>query len=289
MRLRGRTCIVTGATRGLGGAIARRFYEEGGSLLLTGRDAGALQKLMESLVPISAEQKILAEVCDLSMPGAPSAIVSRAAEEFDSINVLVNNAATLGPIGPLWENDPFAWEETIRVNLLAPAALCGSVIPFMRRDGNGKIVNLSGGGATGPRPHFSAYAAAKAGLVRLTEILAHETRGMRIDINCVAPGMMRTRMLEEILAAGRDRAGADEYERAERCAAPPPPKALQRAVDLVLFLSSFESDGITGRLISALWDPWEELPEHQAILAKTDIYTLRRIVPKDRGLDWEVN
>jgi NAD(P)-dependent dehydrogenase (short-subunit alcohol dehydrogenase family) len=285
MRLRGRTCIVTGATRGLGRAIARRFWEEGASLLLAGRDAAALRTLADSLSLLhSAEQRLAVALCDLSEPGAASALMSRATEEFDFVAALVNNAATLGPIGPLWENEIESWENSFRVNLLAPAALCRLVIPQMQRQGYGKIVNLSGGGATGPRPYFSAYAAAKAGLVRLTEVLAHETQKMNIDVNCIAPGVMRTGMLEEILDAGPDRVGAGEYAQAQ--AASRSAASLERAAELAVFLVSSDSDGISGRLISAVWDAWEELPERRAILGETDVYTLRRIVPKDRGLNW---
>ena len=288
MKLRGRTCIVTGATRGLGNTIARRFYEEGASLLLTGRDPDALRTLTECLVPIHSEQKIRPAVSDLLMPAAPSMIISQAVGEFGSVDVLVNNAAVLGPVGPLWENEVDRWENTIRVNLLAPTWLCGLVIPLMKKRGYGKIVNISGGGATSPRPLFSAYATSKAGLVRLTEILAHETKKMNIDVNCVAPGVMRTAMIQEIFDAGPDRVGAVEFDTAQRHVKERP-TTLERAAELVLFLASSDSDGISGRLISAVWDSWEGLPQRREALDATDIYTPRRIVPKDRGLDWRMD
>jgi 3-oxoacyl-[acyl-carrier protein] reductase len=239
-------------------------------------------------MPAEAEksQKIVVAVCDFRTPGSVSALVAKAADAFGSLTVLVNNAAALGPIGPLWENDMETWEQTIRVNLTVPAALCALVIPWMQKHNYGKIVNLSGGGATGPRPRFSAYATAKAGLVRLTEVLARETRQMNIDVNCIAPGVMKTGMLEAILAAGPDRVGAGEYAQVQR-SAKQTDRTLERAAELAAFLASSESDGITGRLISAVWDPWETLPGRRAILDQTDIYTLRRIVPKDRGLNWD--
>lgn len=277
---------MTGATGGLGRVMARKFWYEGASLLLSARDAAALQSLGDRMPSSRYErQKLALAVVDFLAPGAASELMSRAADKFDSITALVNNAATLGPIGPLWENDIDGWEKTIRVNLLAPAELCARVIPWMQSQGYGKIVNLSGGGAAGPRPYFSAYAAAKAGLVRLTEVLAHETQNMNIDVNCIAPGVMRTGMLDEILAAGPGRVGASEYAQAHQHAAQSP-ETVERAVELAVFLASSDSDGISGRLISAVWDPWERLPERRAILDQTDIYTLRRIVPKDRGMDW---
>ena len=96
--------------------------------------------------------------------------------------------------------------ETIRVNLLGTVTMCRAVLPGMRERGYGKIINLSGGGATGPRPNFSAYAASKAAVVRFTETLAGEVDG--IDVNAIAPGALPTRMLDEVLASGLERGRA---------------------------------------------------------------------------------
>ena len=116
------------------------------------------------------------------------------------MTVLVNNAGVLGPAGPLDDNDWDAWVETVRVNLLGTVAMCRAVLPGMRERGYGKIINLSGGGATAARPNFSAYAASKAAVVRFTETLAGELDG--IDVNAIAPGALPTRMLDEVLASG---------------------------------------------------------------------------------------
>jgi 3-oxoacyl-[acyl-carrier protein] reductase len=159
------------------------------------------------------------------------------------------------------------------------------VLPIFRAAGSGKIVNLSGGGATAPLPRLSAYAASKAAVVRFTETLAEELRGTRIDVNAVAPGALNTRLLDEVLAAGADKVGKSFYERAlkQKAEGGAP---LDKGAALCAFLLSDESAGISGRLLSAIWDPWSELPARRAELAESDIYTLRRIVPKDRGRDW---
>ncbi len=159
------------------------------------------------------------------------------------------------------------------------------MLPGFRRRGWGKIVNLSGGGATAPLPRLSAYAASKAAVVRFTETLSEELRGTHIDVNTVAPGALNTRLLDEVIAAGPDKVGKTFYERSLRQKADGG-APLEKGAALCAFLLSAESDGITGRLLSAVWDPWSDLPGRRAELDESDIYTLRRIVPKDRGRDW---
>jgi NAD(P)-dependent dehydrogenase (short-subunit alcohol dehydrogenase family) len=121
--------------------------------------------------------------------------------------------------------------------------------------------------------------------VRFTETIALEAAGENIDINAVGPGPLNTRLLDEVLTAGPEKVGAAFYQKAVQQKADGG-APLGKGADLCVFLLSAESDGISGRLISAIWDPWPSLPKRREELAKSDIYTLRRIVPKDRGLDW---
>jgi 3-oxoacyl-[acyl-carrier protein] reductase len=197
------------------------------------------------------------------------------------LDVLVNNAASLGPVGAAQDCDWTVWQAAIKVDLLAPVELCMQAIPLMRAGGS--IVNLSGGGATGPRPRFSAYATAKAVLVRFSETLAAELQTSRISVNCVAPGVMNTGLLREVAEAGPERAGDFEFTRALEHN---PEDACTKAAELVAWLASAAAAGITGRLISAVWDNWKELARRAPELAASDIYTLRRIVPNDRGREW---
>jgi NAD(P)-dependent dehydrogenase (short-subunit alcohol dehydrogenase family) len=156
----------------------------------------------------------------------------------------------------------------------------------MRKANYGKIVNLSGGGATNPLPRISAYAASKAAVVRMTDTLAEELKDASVDVNAIAPGALNTRLLDEVLDAGPEKVGQAFYERSlkqrDQGGAP-----IERGAELAVFLAARESDGISGRLISAVWDRWEEFPKWREQLAKTDVYTIRRIVAKDRGLDWD--
>ena len=283
----GKTVLVTGASRGLGQEISEAFWRRGADLLLVARSGEILSALCARLACTRHEtQRVVHFVNDLSDPDAPALIFDALQSFTGRIDVLVNNAAIIGPIGPLDGNDWPGWKSAIDVNLLAPAALCRLVIPRMKSQGGGAIVNLSGGGATSPRPFFSAYAAAKAGLVRLTENIAAEVGRYGVRANAIAPGAMNTEMHNAVLRAGPALAGETEYrkalEQAERGGVP-----YATAAELAVFLASDAAAGINGKLISAVWDPWKNLGKHAAELAKSDVYTLRRIVPEDRSFLWD--
>jgi NAD(P)-dependent dehydrogenase (short-subunit alcohol dehydrogenase family) len=285
MKLRGKGIVITGANRGLGREIARACVAEGANVLLCAREGALLEQTCAELNHGAADgQHILSQVTDVSQPEEVRELISCAESSLPQIHGLVNNAAILGP-KDLAENAEWKeWVRTIEINLLGTVLTCRAVLPVFRRHGYGKIVNLSGGGATSPRPRFSAYAASKAAVVRFTETLAEETKGSGIDVNAVAPGALNTRLLNEVVAAGPEKVGS-EYERALK-QKEGGGESLEKAAELCLFLLSSESDGISGKLVSAVWDPWPTLAERRAELKQTDIYTLRRILPEDRGLNW---
>jgi len=287
MELTGRSAIITGASQGLGRAIAARFVRAGADVLLMARGAERLEQARDELSreTVRAGQAVHAATGDVSRPGDCAAVAEKARSAFGGLTILVNNAGVYGPMGRLEDVGWEAWEEAIRINLMGTALMCRVVIPLLRERGYGKIINLSGGGATGPLPRISAYAASKAAVVRLTETLAEELRDARIDVNAMAPGALNTRLLDEVLEAGPEKVGPDFYGRAmkQRDEGGVP---LEKGADLAAFLASAASDGITGRLLSAIWDDWARLPERREELAGSDVYTLRRIVPKDRGMPW---
>jgi 3-oxoacyl-[acyl-carrier protein] reductase len=286
MSLHGRSAIITGANQGLGQAIAGRFVESGASVLLVARGVERLQQVEDELKRnVRPGQVVASHVGDVSRPEDCQAIVSRALATLPGLTILINNAGVYGPIGRTEDNDWEQWIQAIEINLFGTVLMCRAALPHLRARGYGKIINLSGGGATAPLPRFSAYAASKAAVVRFTETLAEEVRDDHIDVNAIAPGALNTRLLDQVLEAGAERAGEAFHERAlkqrENGGAP-----LDKGAALIAFLASESSDGITGRLLSAVWDDWAELPARQQQLAKSDIYTLRRIVPEDRGQKW---
>lgn len=276
--------VITGPSRGLGQALASAFWLKGFSLCLVGRDRLALQGV-ESALPRRTGQEVVLTSCDLSLPQSVQTLGQYLETALPEVAVLINNAAVQGPIGTSWSNDFDAWQVAIQVDLLAPVSLCRAVVPGMISRGGGSIINLSGGGATAPRANFSSYATAKAGLVRFSETLAEETQPYGLKVNCIAPGAMKTAMLGEVLSTGAVRAGQREFEIATKVFDDGGAR-MDRVAQLALFLASSKSDGITGKLISAVWDDWEHWPAHLNELNTSDIYTLRRIVGRDRKMDW---
>jgi 3-oxoacyl-[acyl-carrier protein] reductase len=222
---------------------------------------------------------------DLANPESTADIAGFAKANFPRLDLLINNAAIQGPIGPLWENDWDEWLKAIRVDLLSPAALCRAIAPWMMERREGCIINLSGGGAATPRANFTAYATAKSGLVRFSETLAEELRPHNIRVNCIAPGAMKTTMIEEIINSGQAAAGEKEYSSALK-AQRDGGVSMKRVTELCLFLASGAAQAVTGRLISAVWDDWESFPHHMEEMAASDVYTLRRIAARERGFNW---
>lgn len=285
--LAGRVAVITGSSQGLGGSIAGAFVRAGASVVICARDPILLEQRRKELVALaeSGSQQVLALPADVAREEDVARLTERALAVFPRIDVLVNNAGVYGPHGALERVSWREWVAAVEVNLFGSALMCRALLPHMKQRRYGKIIQLSGGGATNPLPQITAYAASKVAVVRLAESLADEVRPFGIDVNALAPGALNTRLLDQVLSAGPDAVGQEFYARAlkqkESGGA-----SLERAAEACVFLASAASDGITGKLISAVWDPWEELPAHLAELQATDIYTLRRIVPKDRGLAW---
>src|SRR5262249_9166542 len=145
---------------------------------------------------------------------------------------------------------------------------CRAVIPHFKRRGYGKIINLFGGGATALLFRLSVYAASKAAVVRFTETLAEELRFDHVDVNAIAPGALNTRLLDQVLASGPEKVGEDFYEKSLKQSREGG-TSLTKGAELCVFLASFVSDGLTGKLLSAVWDPWKDLPEKLPALSKS--------------------
>ncbi len=276
--------VVTGASQGLGLEIARAFAKSGANLAICARNRSSIDAAAAAITGDFPDVQVVAHTADVSREKDVDEFIASALAELGGIDVLVVNAGIYGPKGGIADVDWSSWVEALHINLIGAVYTARSGLSALRKSRRGKILIISGGGATKPLPFVSAYAASKAGLVRFGETLAEELRGEGIDVNMIAPGALNTRLLDEILEAGADAVGSEFYEAALRQQASGG-TPLTRGADLCVFLASAAADGISGKLISAPWDPWERFADARSRL-DGDVYTLRRIVPEDRGWSW---
>ena len=272
--LNGRVAIITGAGRGIGRTIALAFSRLGASLTLAARTESELSETVKLCQDIGAQaQAVVTDVTDWDQV---QNLVVAAFREYGEVDVLVNSAGIYGPIGPTIDVDLDAWKRGVEVNLYAPLYLCRALMPHFMQRRQGKIILLGGGGATTPLPNFSSYAASKAGLARLADTLAEELKPYNVQVNVIAPGLVDTRLQDEVLQAGNRAGGL--YEKIKQAretgkgAVSP-----EIAADLAVFLASEASGKLTGKLIAAPYDPWREWEGKGDELNATPMYTLRRL------------
>jgi 3-oxoacyl-[acyl-carrier protein] reductase len=267
-----KVCLIAGASGAIGSAVAKAFYNEGARVALTYH---AKRTCALSIGLPSEDSRIATFRLDVRKWKDVQAVVAQAEGKFGPIDILVNCTGALGPVGPTQEVSVEHWIQTIQINLLGGFLLARAVLPSMLATGAGKIIQFSGGGAAYGRPFFTAYSASKAALVRLTESLAAEVAGKNIQVNAIAPGPVKSRMWDELLASGP--AGGPqalaELKKMEETGGVP----AERAAALAMFLASSRSDGLTGRLISAVYDKWETLGPDISNALSRDAGTLRRV------------
>jgi len=235
MQLESKVCIITGASRGIGKAIAIAFASEGAKLVLASRTGSELEATQKEITD-SCGGIVETVTTDVSQPRDVDKLVEYTLERLATVDVLVNCAGIYGPIGLATDSDSRKWLQAVEINLFGTFLCIRAVLPAMMKKRRGKIINLSGGGAASPFPRFSAYSASKAAVVRLTETLAEEVREYNIDINAIAPGGVNTRLLDEVLAAG-EAAGKDFLQKSlkqkEEGGTPP-----EKSAELAVFLAS---------------------------------------------------
>ena len=274
--------VITGAYGGLGKEISFALWKKGYNLILIGRNKSKLTDLKKSLGE-NKDQSCKLLICDLSDEASISKIIDNDFSKLKKIDVLINNAAIHGPIDLFHKTSSKQWKDLFQVNFFSPVALTKAAVPLMKNDG-GSIINISGGGATGPRVNFSAYASAKTSLVRFTEIAALELEKDNIRVNCVAPGMMPTKLLYETISH-LDESKSKEFDSVKKVLTDEN-FSYSEVINLILFLTSDVSKKITGKLISSTWDNWEKWNENISQINQNNLYTLRRVTAKDKGFDW---
>ena len=279
MKLDGQVAVITGAGRGIGRAIALAYAREGAKLALAARSESELREAVGAVSKLGAEA--IAVRTDVTEPQDTERLAQSVADRFGRIDVLVNNAGISGPVGPLQVNDITDWISAITVNLTGTFLVCRAVIPVMLGQSRGKIINLSGAGATNAWSNMSAYCSSKAAVVRLTEVLAQEQEldGTGITVNALGPGSVHTSMWDNMTEQAA-RAGADFIHQLGLRVTSGGGASMDECAELAVWLASAESGALTGRLISAATDDFRALsPRIEEVMAG-DAYTLRRV-----GLD----
>jgi NAD(P)-dependent dehydrogenase (short-subunit alcohol dehydrogenase family) len=270
-RLHGKVALITGGGRGIGQAIARAYAAEGAMLALAARTDAELRSTAEA-IRSEFGSEVTTVITDVREREQVENAVSHTVGRFGTIDVIVNNAGNTGEIGPLWKLDPERWANVISVHVLGTFYGCRAVIPGMLERGLGRIVNMAGVGG----PNDTSYDAAKTAIVNMTENLSVELAGTGITVNAISPGSIHTRMWEEVrdmaLAAG----DTELYQKGVQVTSGGG-ASIERAAQLAVLLGGDDCGGLSGRLIRAALDTFEEIPARVDEIMSSDALLLRRV------------
>lgn len=271
MKVQNLRIVITGGGSGIGAALCKALSAEGHSVIICGRRA-------ERLIEVSnANHNISYSVCNVAREQDVIAFAHFVKGRFGSVDVIINCAGGFGAIGRFDKTDSNLWRETFEVNLFGVYLVTKHLLDLLLQSRQKKIINFSGGGAFGVFPNYSAYAASKAALVRLSENMAVELAGLGVRVNCVAPGFAATEIHDATLGAGEDVAG--EQYRFTVAKLKEGAVSMEVIVGCVKFLISPESGALTGKTISASFDKWNSEVFKKSIeeITDSDLFTLRRI------------
>ena len=267
--LRGQVAIVTGAGRGLGRATALALARARARVGVVARSEEQLAETVRGVTEAGGEAlAVVVDVCD-------AAAVERMAREVERtlgpVDLLVNNAGTMGPLGPIWEADPGDWWHSIEVNLRGPYLCSRALLPGMIERRHGRIINVSTSAATVAVAHMGAYVIAKTALIRFTENLAAELLNSGVSVFTISPGTVRTAMTEHVLESEAGKKWLPWFRKLfDRGRDVPAEKAAQ----LVVQLASGRADALSGRFINVS-DDLAKLLEQLDEVKRDNLYTLR--------------
>lgn len=226
-RLAGRIALITGASRGIGAAVARHFAREGAQVILTARTIGALEEV-DDAIRAEGGSATLAPL-DLLEHDGIDPMAASVFERFGRLDVLVGNAAMLGALSPVAHSDPAKWREVIELDLLANYRLIRALDPLLRASDSGRAIFVTSGVARQPIAYWGAYAVAKAGLETLVKLYAAEMAKTSVRANLIDPGIVRTRLR------------ADAYPGEDSSAHPAPESVTETFVEMAM--PSFAENG----------------------------------------------
>lgn len=243
MKLAGKTAIVTGAGRGLGRAIALAMSREGARTAIISRSGEELEEAARLM-----EGETFVFTGDVSKAKDVSHMVRETRKRFSSIDILVNNAGIIGPVRFLEDADYRSWRKTLDINLNGAFYFAKAVIPAMRTRDGGKIINIVSGLGRMPFPRFCAYSISKAGLIQFTLSLSDELKDLGIRVNAIDPGVMDTKMQQELRALGPEVLGESVFREFIGYQERDELKDPAEVAHLAMFLASSEANHLTGRV-----------------------------------------
>jgi len=266
--------LITGGSRGIGYSLFKECIHVGDYGVICSRDIKEIKNAIS--VVDRKKSRSLGILADVSNIKDCKELVKKTIKKFGRIDVLVNNAGIYGPIGEMDKNKIDEWKKTIDINLMGTVNCCQTVLPIMKKQKSGKIINLAGAGVGGNKPlsRFSAYYTSKMAIVGFTEVLADEVKESNIQVNCISPGGVNTYFTDYLIKEGKEKAGEEMFKQAIKQKETGGDSPML-AVKLVKFLVSSEAKHVTGKIISAKWDKVKDLKNKDLI--KNNLYNLRRI------------
>jgi NAD(P)-dependent dehydrogenase (short-subunit alcohol dehydrogenase family) len=244
MKLKNKVAVITGGGRGLGRAAALAMAREGARITIMSRSLSDLNAVRDKIE--AAGGKTLIVEGDVSKEDDVTRLASQTTAHFGGIDILLNNAAVIGPARFLEDANPGAWEKTIAINLHGAFYCTHTMVPIMTRQGGGKIISIISGLGQRPYPRFCAYSVSKAGIIQLTRSLSEELKEMNIQVNAIDPGVMDTAMQKEVRALGAETLGSSVYHHFLENKDKGLLKDPAEVAGLAVFLASPEADHLTG-------------------------------------------
>jgi NAD(P)-dependent dehydrogenase (short-subunit alcohol dehydrogenase family) len=268
--------LITGASRGIGRALALHFAAEGARLALVARSESGLGETLDAARVAGAEAD--AFVADVTDAAAVAESVAHFGQALGPTDVLINNAGLGGPIGEMWELDPEEWWETVDVNLRGTFVCSHAVLPSMVERGRGRIVNVVSHAGIHRWPYFSSYVASKAAVIKLTETLASETRPHGIAVLAAHPGLVRAGLTDNRPAdATPPPEGTIEHKVFmwfERQLAEGHTVSVEEAAAFLADVASGRADALSGRYV-AIEDDLDALVEHATQVRRDNLQALK--------------
>lgn len=279
-------CIITGCSSGLGLEILNKISDSNKNILIYGvaRNKKKLEK-QKKLLNTKEKNNIFLKSIDISKEIKVKKFIKEVIAKHKRIDILVNNAGVNGPMGLSEKIDLKDWVKAFNINFFGSFYFFQNILPIMKKNKYGRIVQISGGGGTSPFPMFSSYGSAKAAIVRYAETVAKEIKSFEnITINSIAPGTLNTSFTKIKFKAGPKKIGKEHYKLMKKVIKYGGDD-VSVAADLCNVLIN-PKNKINGKIISAKWDNWKKITNNHKKINASDVFTVRRVSGKDRGLSY---